>query len=73
MSDHQSNNLFPIEKLDDLIRPFIVQPERKISLTQDYDPSYKADHLKKSKAKGQLKEGIRPLAELKINPEQRKF
>ncbi|MCL1495333.1 MAG: polyphosphate kinase 2 family protein [Pseudanabaena sp. Salubria-1] len=63
MSDHQSNNLFPIEKLDDLIRPFIVQPERKISLTQDYDPSYKADHLKKSKAKGQLKEGIEALAE----------
>ncbi|MEA5477065.1 polyphosphate kinase 2 family protein [Pseudanabaena galeata UHCC 0370] len=63
MSDHQSNNLFPIKKLDDLIRPFIVPPERKISLTKDYDPSYKADHLKKSKAKGQLKESIKALAE----------
>jgi PPK2 family polyphosphate:nucleotide phosphotransferase len=63
MSDHQSNNLFPIKKLNDLIRPFIVPPERKISLTKDYDPDYKADHLKKSKAKGQLKEGIKALAE----------
>jgi PPK2 family polyphosphate:nucleotide phosphotransferase len=64
-----SLNLFPIKNLDDLIRPFIVPPEqiivppkRKISLTKDYDPGYKADHLKKSKAKGQLKEGIQALA-----------
>jgi len=70
MTEHQSNNLFPIQKLDDLIRPFIVLPEqiivppkRKISLAKDYDPGYKADHLKKSKAKGQLKEGIEALAE----------
>ncbi|MHC5611811.1 MAG: polyphosphate kinase 2 family protein [Nostoc sp.] len=58
-----SLNPFPIEKLDDLIRPFIVPPERKFSLAKDYDPAYKADHLKKSKAKGQLKEGIEALAE----------
>lgn len=38
MSDRQSNNLFPIKKLDDLIRPFIVPPEQKISLAKDYDP-----------------------------------
>ena len=63
MTEHQSNNLFPIKKLDDLIRPFIVPPEQKISLAKDYDPGYKADHLKKSKAKGQLKEGIEALAE----------
>ncbi|MEA5580211.1 polyphosphate kinase 2 family protein [Nodularia harveyana UHCC-0300] len=63
MTDHQSDNLFPIKKLDDLIRPFIVPPEQKISLTKDYDPGYKANHLKKSKAKGQLKEGIEALAE----------
>ena len=63
MTDHQSNNLFPIKKLDDLIRPFIVPPERKISLAKDYYPAYKADRLKKSKAKGQLKEGIEALAE----------
>ncbi|MGQ4650603.1 PPK2 family polyphosphate kinase [Lyngbya aestuarii] len=63
MTDNQSNNLFPIKKLDDLIRPFIVPPGQKISLTKDYDPGYKADHLKKSKAKGKLKEGIEALAE----------
>jgi PPK2 family polyphosphate:nucleotide phosphotransferase len=65
-----SSNLFPIKKLDDLIRPFVVPPQhitvppkQKISLTKDYDPGYKADRLKKSKAKGQLKEGIKALAE----------
>ncbi|MBE9122506.1 polyphosphate kinase 2 family protein [Tychonema sp. LEGE 07199] len=58
-----SLNPFPIEKLDDLIRPFIVPPEQNISLAKDYDPGYKADNLKKSKAKGQLKEGIEALAE----------
>ena len=62
MTDRQSNNLFPIEKLDDLIRPFIVPPERKISLAKDYDPAYKVDRLKKSNAKGQLQEGIEALA-----------
>ncbi|MEA5551333.1 hypothetical protein VB713_10150 [Anabaena cylindrica UHCC 0172] len=36
MTDHQSDNLFPIKKLDDLIRPFIVPPEQKISLTKGY-------------------------------------
>jgi len=39
MTDRQSNNLFPIKELDDLIRPFIVPPERKISLAKDYDPT----------------------------------
>lgn len=58
-----SLNLFPIKKLDDLIHPFIVPPGQKISLTKDYAPGYKADHLKKSNAKGQLKEGIEALAE----------
>jgi len=55
-------NPFPINKLDDLIRPFIVPPGQKISLAKDYDPAYKADHLKKSKAKHKLKEGIEALA-----------
>lgn len=55
-------NPFPIKKLDDLIRPFIVPPGQKISLVKDYDPDYKAHRLKKSKAKGKLKEGIEALA-----------
>ncbi len=55
-------NPFPIKELGDLIRPFIVPPGKKISLAKDYDPDYKADHLKKSNAKGKLKEGIEALA-----------
>ncbi len=55
-------NPFPINKLDDLIRPFIVPPGQKISLTKDYDPGYKDHDLKKSKAKHKLKEGIEALA-----------
>ena len=61
--DDSSSNPFPLENLDDLIRPFIVPPGQKISLAKDYDPDYKADHLKKSKAKGKLKKGIKALAE----------
>jgi len=60
--DDSSLNPFPIEKLDDLIRPFIVPPGQKISLTKDYKPDYKDHDLKKSKAKGKLKEGIEALA-----------
>lgn len=61
--DGSLSNPFPLENLDDLIRPFIVPPGQKISLAKDYDPDYKADHLKKSKAKGKLKEAIEALAE----------
>jgi hypothetical protein len=69
MTDKHSQNdiikSISAQKLDDLIRPFIVPPKQQIivpsepgiSLTKDYDPAYKANHLKKSKAKSQLKEG----------------
>lgn len=56
---------FPIEQLDDLISPFLVSPQlvvppqQRINLAKDYDPGYKASYLKKSKAKGKLKEGIK--------------
>jgi len=53
---------FPLEQLDDLISPFLVPPQQRISLTQDYDPGFKASHLKKSKAKSQLQAGIKSLA-----------
>ena len=53
---------FPIEQLDDLISPFLVPPQQRISLAQDYDPGFKASHLKKSKAKSQLQAGIKSLA-----------
>ncbi len=61
MTDHQSNNLLPI-KNGDFIRSFIVLLGQGNSLAKDYDPDYKADdHLKKSNAKGKLKEGIQGL------------
>ncbi len=53
---------FPIKKLDDLIRPFIVPPGHKISLAKDHDPAYKAHYLKKSEAESELQEGIEALA-----------
>ena len=58
-----NTNPFPITKLDELIRPFVVPHDRTISLSKDYDPAYKPDHLHKSHAKGQLKEGIQALKE----------
>ncbi|MGB3311348.1 MAG: hypothetical protein WBG32_23420 [Nodosilinea sp.] len=61
--DGSSSNPFSLENIDDLIRPFIVPPGQKISLAKDYDPDYKTDHIKKSKAKDKLKEGIEALAE----------
>ncbi|MBN3946989.1 MAG: polyphosphate kinase 2 family protein [Nostoc sp. NMS7] len=57
-----SLNPFPIKKLDDLIRPFIVPPGQKISLAKDHDPAYKAHYLKKSEAESELQEGIEALA-----------
>ena len=53
---------FPLEQLDDLISPFIFPPQHRINLAKDYDTGFKASHLKKSKAKGQLKAGIKTLA-----------
>jgi PPK2 family polyphosphate:nucleotide phosphotransferase len=61
--DESSSNVFPIKKLDDLIRPFIVPPEQKISLAKDYDPNYKAHYLEKSEAESDLQEGIEALAQ----------
>jgi PPK2 family polyphosphate:nucleotide phosphotransferase len=57
-----SLNPFPIQKLDEFIRPFIVPSGKKISLAKDYDPDYKAHYLKKSEAKIDLHEGIEALA-----------
>ena len=60
--DDSSLNPFPIKKLDDLIRPFIVPPGQRISLAKDHDPAYKAHYLKKSEAESELHEGIEALA-----------
>ncbi|MEA5505371.1 polyphosphate kinase 2 family protein [Halotia wernerae UHCC 0503] len=57
-----SLNPFPIKRLDDFIRPFIVPPGQKISLAKDYDPDYKAHYLEKSEAENELQEGIEALA-----------
>lgn len=50
-------------KLDEFIEPFLVPPDRRISLTKDYDPGYKAKYLTKADAKAKLAEGIEQLAE----------
>ncbi|QYX29953.1 polyphosphate kinase 2 family protein [Sphaerospermopsis torques-reginae] len=42
--------------------PFIVSPGAKISLKDDYDPSYKAEYHEKAEAKKKLKAGIKELA-----------
>jgi PPK2 family polyphosphate:nucleotide phosphotransferase len=60
--DDSSLNPFPIKKLDDLIRPFLVPPGQRISLAKDYDPAYKAHYLKKSEAESELQKGIEALA-----------
>jgi len=57
-----SSKLFPIQKRDDFIRPFIVSPGQKISLTKDYNPAYKDHYLDKSEAKSELQKGIKALA-----------
>jgi PPK2 family polyphosphate:nucleotide phosphotransferase len=41
---------------------FIVYPNQKISLKNDYDPSYKAEYHEKADAKIKLQAGIRQLA-----------
>lgn len=60
--DDSSLNPFPLKKLDDLIRPFIVSPRQRISLAKDHDPAYKAHYLKKSEAESELQESIEALA-----------
>ncbi len=58
----ENNHPFTIKKIDDLIDHFIVPPGKKISLTKDYDPDYKAHYLDKSEAESDLQEGIEALA-----------
>jgi len=60
--DDSSLNPFPIKKLEDLIRPFIVPPGQRISLAKDHDSAYKAHYLKKSEAESELQESIEALA-----------
>lgn len=68
MTKHHSRkdlslNLFDIKSHTEFMRPFLVPPDPKISLTKDYDPDYKADYLKKSDAKRDLQEVIKAIAE----------
>lgn len=68
MTKHHSHkdsslNLFDIKSHTEFMRPFLVPPDPKISLTKDYDPDYKAHYLKKSDAKRDLQEGIKAIAE----------
>lgn len=46
---------------EEIIKTFLVPPHQKISLKKDYDPSYKADYVKKEDAAGMLQQGIEQL------------
>ena len=56
-----SLNLFDTKSHDEFIHPFIVPSGKKISLTKDYDPDYKAQYLKKSDSKSDWQEVIEGL------------
>jgi PPK2 family polyphosphate:nucleotide phosphotransferase len=49
-------------KIEDAIRPFLVPPGSKISLTKDYDPGFKAEFIKKKDAAAKLQEGVELLS-----------
>ncbi len=55
--------LFDTKSHAEFMRPLMVPPRPKISLTKDYDPGYKAHYLKKSDAKRDLQEVIEALAQ----------
>ncbi|MGA2032644.1 MAG: PPK2 family polyphosphate kinase, partial [Thermoguttaceae bacterium] len=44
------------------LRPLLVPPNRKISLTRDYDPAFKADGWRKADAAEKLQAGVQQLA-----------
>ena len=46
---------------EEIIKTFVVPPDKKISLKKDYDPAYKADYVTKEDAAGMLQEGIEQL------------
>lgn len=48
-------------KRQEIIKSFLVPPNKKISLKKDYDPGYKADYFTKEDAAGMLQEGIEQL------------
>lgn len=48
-------------KHEEVIKSFLVPPNKKISLKKDYDPGYKADYVTKQDAAGMLQEGIEQL------------
>lgn len=50
-----------MSKHEEIIKSFLVPPNKKISLKKDYDPSYKANYVTKQDAAGMLQEGIEQL------------
>lgn len=46
---------------EEIIKTFVVPPDKKISLKKDYDSGYKADYVTKEDAAGMLQEGIEQL------------
>jgi PPK2 family polyphosphate:nucleotide phosphotransferase len=52
-----------IKQLRAFIEPFRVQPGKKVVLSRDFDPSYKADFLDKEEGEQLLQQGIEQLSE----------
>lgn len=50
--------------MSDKFDKFLVPPGKKISLRQDYDPSFRPNDLNSEEAEGKLKHGIKVLSEL---------
>ena len=51
------------KRIERLIEPLRVRPGSKVTLTEDFDPGFKADYLKKKDGEKLLKQGIELLAE----------
>jgi len=51
------------KRIEDFIAPFRVKPGSKVTLSEDFDPSYKAEVNKKKDGVALLEEGVRLLCE----------
>lgn len=51
------------KRLEDFIKPFLVQPGRKVSLPGDFDPAFKEGISKKKEGVALLREGVELLSE----------
>jgi PPK2 family polyphosphate:nucleotide phosphotransferase len=51
------------KRIVDLIKPFLVTPGAKVTLSKDFDPGFKSDFLDKKESEELLQQGVELLAE----------